>query len=277
MRKPRRPNVADFLAEKAAREGGAAPAADDSKPEPSDFQFPDEYIFHPLTEELPPLAEAEQQALTNDIKVHGQREPIMRDRDGVILTGRHRLKACLMAGIKPRFDTYEGDDPIAVIVSSDLIRRHLSESQRAMAAAKLANMRQGERTDLEPSANLPEEAISQAAAAARLNVSERSIRHAGVVRKRGTPELIRAVEQGEVSVSAAAKQAKPKPWNMGPLPIPPAIDVAAIKSAFKPVETAMGMFVVQAAVSLKEARREARRLRPLVRNFLRTINEALKR
>lgn len=53
-------------------------------------------------------------------------------------------------------------------------RRHLNETQRAGVAAKLANMRQGERTDLEPSANLPK--VSQSEAADLLNVGERTIR-----------------------------------------------------------------------------------------------------
>jgi hypothetical protein len=46
-------------------------------------------------------------------------------------------------------------------------------------AARLANMRQGERTDLEPSANLPK--VSQPDAAKLLTVSERSLRDAKAV------------------------------------------------------------------------------------------------
>jgi hypothetical protein len=63
--------------------------------------------------------------------------------------------------------------PRAYVVSLNLRRRHLNESQRAMVAAKLATMRQGERTDLEPSANFQK--VSQADAAKLLNVSPRSV------------------------------------------------------------------------------------------------------
>jgi N6-adenosine-specific RNA methylase IME4 len=80
-----------------------------------------------------------------------------------------------------------------------LKRRHLSESQRAMVAAKLATMRQGARTDLSPIGEM-----SQARAAELLNVGKRSVERAADVRESGAPELVRAVETGAVSVSAAA-------------------------------------------------------------------------
>jgi hypothetical protein len=67
------------------------------------------------------------------------------------------------------------------------------ESQRAWVAAKIENMRQGERTDLEPSANLHK--VDRKAAATMLNVSERSVASAAVVRDKATPEPQAAVEQ----------------------------------------------------------------------------------
>jgi hypothetical protein len=53
-------------------------------------------------------------------------------------------------------------------------------------------MRQGTRTDLSPSANLPE--VSQPAAAAMLNVSERTVRDAVKVKTDAQPEIVAAVE-----------------------------------------------------------------------------------
>jgi hypothetical protein len=55
--------------------------------------------------------------------------------------------------------------------------------QSSPITAKIANMKQGERTDLEPSANLPK--VAQDAAAQRLNVSSRSVRSATKVRDGG--------------------------------------------------------------------------------------------
>ncbi len=42
------------------------------------------------------------------------------------------------------------------ILSKNLYRRHLTTSQRAMTAGRLANMKSGSRTDLGPNANLRE-------------------------------------------------------------------------------------------------------------------------
>jgi len=72
---------------------------------------------------------------------------------------------------------WNGDENalISFIVSLNLTRRHLSESQRAMIAASIANMRQGEKKDDLKPANLR---ISQPEAAQLLNVSRRTIQHA---------------------------------------------------------------------------------------------------
>jgi len=89
------------------------------------------------------------------------------------------------------------------MVSLNLKRRHLSESQRAMVAARVANMRQGTRTDLEPCANLRK--VSQPQAAEMLNVSERSVQHAAKIEREAIPEVTKAVEPSanwrEVSIS----------------------------------------------------------------------------
>lgn len=52
------------------------------------------------------------------------------------------------------------------------------------------------------------EAPTQAEAAARVNVAERSVRSARAVIEHASAEVIRAVEQGKLAVSAAADLAK---------------------------------------------------------------------
>jgi hypothetical protein len=77
--------------------------------------------------------------------------------------------------------------PVAFVIDANIHRRDLDEIQRATVAAKLSNMRQGQRTDLEPSANLPK--VGQADAAKMLNVSTRTVASASAVRSAGTPEI----------------------------------------------------------------------------------------
>ena len=107
---------------------------------------------HPAAETFPALLDSELDDLTEDIRANGQREAIPLHPDGAILDGRNRDRACQRAGVEPRFTEWDGvGTPEAFVISNNLIRRHLTASQRAMIAAKSANMRSGARTDLEPS------------------------------------------------------------------------------------------------------------------------------
>jgi len=47
--------------------------------------------------------------------LHALAYPIVRTSDGVVLDGRNRLKACEIAGIDPRFEVYEGSNPVGFI------------------------------------------------------------------------------------------------------------------------------------------------------------------
>jgi ParB-like chromosome segregation protein Spo0J len=159
---------------------------------------------HPLANLFPLMWEPALQELADDIRAHGLREPIILFDDKV-LDGRNRERACAWAEVEPRYVQFDGDEAQALdlVVSRNLRRRHLSASQRAMAAAKIATMRQGQRTDLSPIGGM-----SQAAAAKALNVGKRSVERAAIVRDHGSPELVEAVEAGIVPVSTAAELAR---------------------------------------------------------------------
>lgn len=157
---------------------------------------------HKLADIFPLMEGAEFNALAEDIGKHGLREPIIT-LDGEILDGRNRWRACEKAGVEPKTKEYRGKDPLGFVISLNLKRRHLDESQRAMVAARLATMKQGARTDI---ASI--DAKSQAEAAELLNVSRPSVQRARTVLDNGAPELVKAVEQGRLPVSAAAQATK---------------------------------------------------------------------
>jgi hypothetical protein len=153
------------------------------------------------------------ESLVADIGTHGLKVEIMLC-DDKILDGRNRYRACQKAGVDPRFTRYEGDDPLSYVLSLNLRRRHLDASQRAMIAAKAADIRKLER--LRNPATLP--VLTQPEIADQMQVSEGSVRTAKKVLDHGTPELIKKVEQGEISVFKAADTIQNKPTVTGPPP-----------------------------------------------------------
>jgi ParB-like chromosome segregation protein Spo0J len=175
----------------------------------------DSLPFHPLANVFPLLEGVEFDALVNDIRTHGLLEPIWLYH-GEILDGRNRYRACQQLGIPCASRIYDGNDPVRFVLSTNLRRRHLSESQRALVAAKLATLGQGERADrvdahmqastvgqgrpVRP-ANLP--VLTQEQASELLNVAERTVRDARKVHQAAAPEVMHAVEAGELTVSAA--------------------------------------------------------------------------
>jgi hypothetical protein len=73
--------------------------------------------------------------LAEDIAERGLLQPIVLDSKGRILDGRNRYAACDIAGVKPEFATYEGDDPDGYALAVNLARRNMSKGQMAMVLA----------------------------------------------------------------------------------------------------------------------------------------------
>jgi hypothetical protein len=97
---------------------------------------------HPTANLFEMLKGDELRELAADIKAKGLQTPIVM-YEGMILDERNRYAACELAKVKPRFETYSGDDPVGYVISANVARRHLDESQRGLAAARLAQMPKG--------------------------------------------------------------------------------------------------------------------------------------
>ena len=157
------------------------------------------YEAHELANIFPLIEGEEFEKLVDDIKANGLLNPIVL-YEGKILDGRNRFNACLEAGIQPLFVEYDGDSPLNHVVSLNLTRRHLSESQRALVGAKLANMKVGD--NQYGNANLRDH-TSINHASQLLNISPRSITTAKKILRESPQEDIEAIEKGEMTVNRA--------------------------------------------------------------------------
>lgn len=179
------------------------------------------YEFHPAADIFPMMNVPTFHALKADIEEHGQQDYVVLF-DGKIIDGRNRYRACKELGIECDFSELEEcADPVAYVLSANLHRRHLTTSQRAKVAAKAKElyqaaakdrMRAGGGDKKSGKAKLPDpiqdKGQSRDKAAALLGVSPRSVDMASKVLEKGTPELVAAVDRGDVAISRAAKIAE---------------------------------------------------------------------
>ena len=164
---------------------------------------------------FPPLSTPEFQSLVDSIRERGLQKPITL-YGGQIIDGRHRYEACLQAGVEPRFQELPDEaNSLDHVMDENSARRHMNESQRAIAAHRLWQESSGGWANLglpDGCANLRK--FSQEEAANQFNVSRRLIVHAGKVvgsDSQAIPELRLAAEQGGVAVSDAAKAVNQAP------------------------------------------------------------------
>jgi ParB-like chromosome segregation protein Spo0J len=197
--------------------------------------------FHEYANLFPLLDDAEIARLGADIRARGQEVPIML-HEGKILDGRNRYRACMVAEVEPRTEEYRGTDPLGYVVSHNLHRRHLTESQRGMVAAKLADLRKGApignanaaKTN-PPIGGFVSDTQTRNEAAGQLSVGTSTVDRAKKVRRDGVDVLVKAVEAGEVSVNAA--------WLVSNLPAEEQAALveegpAAVKAKAKEIRTA---------------------------------------
>lgn len=99
-----------------------------------------DYPVHPAAALFPMLDDSEIKEMAADIKSNGLLNPIVLLK-GAVLDGRNRLKACEIAGIKPRFTQYTGSiDPVFWVISQNCVRRNLTPSQRAIIAVEATEL-----------------------------------------------------------------------------------------------------------------------------------------
>lgn len=181
--------------------------------------------WHRYAALFPMMSDDEIQALADDIREKEQSLPCLVSEAGELIDGRNRVAACAIAGVEPKFETFHGDDDaiLGLVISLNLPRRHLTESQRAMVAADLATLPKHVHKPDERDTPIGTSALTVAEAADKLKVSVRSVNRARKVKEQAAPEVQQAVRDGEVRVSRAAKIAD-KPIEEQPAALVAAID-----------------------------------------------------
>lgn len=170
------------------------------------------YELHPLCTLFPRVTGAEFDALVDDIRANGLRQPIVL-HGGMILDGGNRYRACLEAGIEPVFTEFVLGNAVSFVLSANLHRRHLSAGQQAAIVASAqdwakAQTRGGDRKS-DQSATLHFDSVERRAAES--GASLRTQKMADKVAK-ADPALAKQVAHGEISLpKAVEKVSTPKP------------------------------------------------------------------
>ena len=162
--------------------------------------------YHEYANLFPMMSHDEIKMLCEDMQEHGydSGQPITL-YNGLILDGRNRQLAADTVGVTANYIEYAGEDPLAFVLSRNLHRRHLNESQRAIVASRLATMHLGDNQYKSGSANL--QTLSQSEAAEKLNVSPRTVATVKAI-ERDAPEYIPRIESGEMTANEANKKVK---------------------------------------------------------------------
>jgi ParB-like chromosome segregation protein Spo0J len=174
---------------------------------------------HPVASIFPLMEGEPFDELVKSIQTKGQLKPIVKHA-GVVLDGRNRLRACEELKISPVIIEWDGaaGTPEDYIIASNLKRRHLTTSQRAMVAAELAKMstpREGPEDGSGKPSVKKREASEEAkkTAAKALAVSKSSVERA-LKLKAEAPELAKKVSEGKEKLASAHKEAIGKPSFM---------------------------------------------------------------
>ena len=174
-----------------------------------DFLIPGcPYPISPLAHMFPPLSPAQYSRLLASIIAHGLIHPIVVWR-GEIIDGLHRLRACLEAGVDPRYEVLDdAENPFEYLAGVNISHRDMDQNDKARLAYDMSQYSAPGRpraTD-ENSANLRN--ITQEEAAKLIGVSTRLVSDVSRVLSEdgpAVPALREAVTQWRIRYSAASR------------------------------------------------------------------------
>lgn len=170
--------------------------------------------LHPLCTYFPRMSEDEFNSLKDNLQHNGQTHPIYT-LDGMILDGGNRYRALCELGITPVMIEYTGTNPTQFILSSNLLRRHLTQGQSAAIVSASQSWVNAQAVSHGNTAQLD----TATARAKQSGVGPRTQQLADKLVKEAPAELVKEVIDGKKSLNKAIKEIAP-PKIVAPKSVP---------------------------------------------------------
>ena len=96
---------------------------------------------HPLSAAWPAMTENEWAEFLADVREHGIQQPILL-YDGQVLDGWHRYRASQELGLSCRMEVLDDGDPVALVISRNAARRHITWEDRHLAIMRCRGLKE---------------------------------------------------------------------------------------------------------------------------------------
>ena len=176
-----------------------------------------DYPIHPACAVWPSMSDLSFEELVASIRERGLIHPIMLC-EGKILDGKERHRACVAAGIEPKYETYSGADPVGFSLDVNKHRRHLPAYELAFIGEELAKIKRGGsganqyRSRAEVLGNTSATKLDSVQEIAnQLGIGRQSILSARALKKHAEPNIIEMVKTGKVGIQSAGVYATQTP------------------------------------------------------------------
>ena len=160
---------------------------------------------HPLSAAFPDMTAEEYSDLLSSVKDIGIQNPIVLF-EGMIIDGWHRYRASLDLDVEcPYVDLPENVNPQNYVIAQNISRRSLTASQRALAVVTVHAWRRTGNTSKNQTAleeHIEKKTIDEMAVLA--NASRATIRKAKKIASKAVPELLEAVQTGDIGIEKAS-------------------------------------------------------------------------
>ena len=202
---------------------------------------------------FPPLSPAQYSRLLASIIAHGLIHPIVIWR-GQVIDGLHRLKACLEAGVEPRYEVLDDDaDPFQYLADVNIPHRDMTQNDKARLAYDMSQYSKPGRPRATDENSAHVRNLTQGEAAELVGVSKRLVSDASRVLSEDSnavPALQEAVRERLVGCRDAAMVVdQPREVQIRGMELMAQTEVRTIKRAVERVEREIALAEEEAALA----------------------------